>query len=338
MVKELTQEEIDMLINGNSKTTLTEEEIDMIGEIGNIGMGNSATALSKILKRKVNITTPKVIILDQHKMPTEYAIPYVTVEIAYTEGLEGKNILNLKDEDVKIITDIMMGGTGVAKDGPIDEMNLSAAGELMNQMIGTASTALSEMMNIRLNISTPNVRITDYANEQINDFTGNEILVLTVFDLNVENTLKSEIMLVMTLDFAKEMVSTVKKQYMEASQRPQQTQPDTGKPEETASKVNVQKVELQTFGDESKAPAMNGNRYDILMDVPLEVSIEIGRVKMPISEILKFTSGTIIELDKLVGEDVNIVINNRTIGKGEVVVIDEYYGMRISEILDQNSI
>jgi flagellar motor switch protein FliN/FliY len=145
-------------------------------------------------------------------------------------------------------------------------------------------------------------------------------------------------MLVMTLDFAKEMVSTVKKQYMEASQRPQQTQPDTGKPEETASKVNVQKVELQTFGDESKAPAMNGNRYDILMDVPLEVSIEIGRVKMPISEILKFTSGTIIELDKLVGEDVNIVINNRTIGKGEVVVIDEYYGMRISEILDQNSI
>jgi flagellar motor switch protein FliN/FliY len=262
----------------------------------------------------------------------------VTVEIAYTEGLKGKNILNLKDEDVKIITDIMMGGNGIVKEGPIDEMNLSAAGELMNQMIGTASTALSKMMNIRLNISTPSVKITDYASEQINDFTEDEKLALTVFNLDVENTLKSQFMLVMTLSFAKEMVSIVKKQFLETSHKPQQPQPDTAKPEETASKVNVQKVELQTFGDDMKPAVMNGSRYDILMDVPLEVSIEIGRVKMPISEILKFTTGTVIELDKLVGEDVNIVINNKTIGKGEVVVIDEYYGMRISEILDQNNI
>ncbi|MFA5340351.1 MAG: flagellar motor switch phosphatase FliY [Clostridia bacterium] len=341
MAKELTQEEIDKLINGNNDVSLTEEDIDMLGEIGNIGMGNSATALSKILNRKVNITTPKVMILEHNKMPSEYAMPYVTVEITYIEGIKGKNVLNLKDEDVKIITDIMMGGKGVAKEGPIDEMNLSAAGELMNQMIGASSTALAEMMNIRLNISTPDVTITDYSTESIDDFTDNEKIVLTIFDLDVEDTLKSEIMLVMSIDFAKEMISQVKRQYMEKPHEEHtETHDNIQKPNysDPPKKVNIQNVELQTFGDEKRPPAMSGSRYDILMDVPLEVSIELGRVKKPISEILKFTSGTIIELDKLVGEDVNIVINNKTIGRGEVVVIDEYYGMRISEILDKNNI
>ena len=206
MGKELTQAEIDKLINGGSPSPLTEEDIDMLGEIGNIGMGNSATALSKILNRKVSITTPKVVILEDNNMPTEYAIPYVTVEITYIEGISGKNILNLRDEDVKIITDIMMGGKGEVKEGPIDEMNLSAAGELMNQMIGASSTALSEMMNTRLNISTPDVKITDYSIDKIDDFIKGETLVMTIFDLDVEDTLKSEIMLVMTLDFAKKMI------------------------------------------------------------------------------------------------------------------------------------
>lgn len=348
MGKELTQQEIDMLINGNNGILLSEEEIDMIGEIGNIGMGNSANALSKILNRKVTITTPSVILLDGNKMPSEYAIPFVTVEITYIEGIEGKNVLSLKDEDVKIITDIMMGGAGIAKEGPIDEMNLSAAGELMNQMIGASSTALSEMMGLRINISTPNVKLTDYANQRIDDFVEQGKLVLTVFDLDVENTLKSEIMLVMTLDFAKDMVKKVKDSCFEMSQqtvKPKILTSELNSSENmptsastVCERVNIQKVELHTFGEEPKRPAMSGNRYDILMDVPLEVSIEIGRVKKTISEILKFTSGTIIELDKLVGEDVNIVINNRTIGKGEVVVIDEYYGMRISEVLDKNSI
>ncbi|MDD3970848.1 MAG: flagellar motor switch phosphatase FliY [Clostridia bacterium] len=342
MGKELTQAEIDKLINGGSPSPLTEEDIDMLGEIGNIGMGNSATALSKILNRKVSITTPKVVILEDNNMPTEYAIPYVTVEITYIEGISGKNILNLRDEDVKIITDIMMGGKGEVKEGPIDEMNLSAAGELMNQMIGASSTALSEMMNTRLNISTPDVKITDYSTDKIDDFINGETLVMTIFDLDVEDTLKSEIMLVMTLDFAKKMIEKVKQQYTESLSTPVQSEQEVkaskSNTAEPPSKVNIQKVELQTFGEDNKKPNMFGNRYDILMDVPLEVSIEIGRVKKPISEILKFTSGTIIELDKLVGEDVNIVINNKTIGKGEVVVIDEYYGMRISEILDKNSI
>lgn len=337
MAKELTQEEIDMLVKNKDNNLLTSEEIDMIGEIGNIGMGNSATALSKILNRKVSITTPNVMILEKNKMPAEYAVSFVTVEITYIEGLQGKTILNLKDQDVKIITDIMMGGVGSIKEGPIDDMNLSAASELMNQMIGASSTALSEMINTRIDISTPSVKLTDYSTEKIDDFVEEETLVLTVFDLVVENTLKSKIMLVMTIDFAKYLVEKVSKHCLETNK--QAEQPHLSKDNHTpCNKVNIQKVELQTFGEELRRPVMSGNRYDVLMDVPLEVSIEIGRVRKPISEILKFTTGTIIELDKLIGEDVNIVINNKTIGRGEVVVIDEYYGMRISEILDKSSI
>ncbi len=349
MSQKLSQAEIDKLLNTNDTPLLTEEEIDMLGEIGNIGMGNSATALSQILNRKVNITTPKVLVLENNEMPDKYAMPYVTVEINYIEGLEGKNVLNLKCDDVKLITNIMMGGKGEIKEGPIDELHLSAAGEMMNQMIGSSSTALAEMMNIRLNISTPDVLVRDYSTEHLEALIEEAPLVMTVFNMTVEDVLDSEIMLVMSIDFAKEMVEKVKYQYSQTfSQEPventqvaeqandsySQNASLEKEKEKEKEKVNVQKVELQTFGEKPKFQNLTGNRYNVLMDVPLEVTIEIGRVKKPISEILKFTSGTIIELDKLVGEDLNILINNKIIGKGEVVVIDEHYGMRVSEILD----
>lgn len=344
MGKELTQEEIDKLLNGTltneEPASLTDDEKDMLGEIGNISMGTSATALSKILNRKVRITTPKVSIMKISKLAEDFDKPYVAIEINYTEGLKGKNILNLKNDDVKIITDLMMGGKGVIAEGPISEMNLSAVGELMNQMMGSASTALSEMLSTRIDISPPHPREINYASNEITQVMEEEDeIVIVLFDLHVENTLESEIMQIMPISFAKDMVKKLQDIFFnKKEEKPVQKQSPAPVPQASqdneSKKVNIQKIEFTAFGEEKQVRSVNGNRYDILMDVPLEVSVEIGRVNKPISEILQFNSGTIIELDKLVGEDVNIVINNRTIGKGEVVVIDECYGVRISEILE----
>ncbi|MBN2853877.1 MAG: flagellar motor switch phosphatase FliY [Clostridia bacterium] len=347
MGKELTQEEIDKLLNSTlanqAPSSLTDDEKDMLGEIGNISMGTSATALSKILNRKVSITTPKVSIMKTSKLAEDYDKPYVAIEINYTEGLIGKNILNLKNDDVKIITDLMMGGKGVVAEGPISEMNLSAAGELMNQMMGSSSTALSEMLNTRIDISPPQPREINYSANELNEVIDEQDeIVIVMFDLYVENTLESEIMQIMPVSFAKDMVIKLKniffKKAKEEPVKESKPQPSPAPVESESKKVNIQKIEFTAFGEEKQVKTTNGNRYDILMDVPLEVSVEIGRVNKPISEILQFNSGTIIELDKLVGEDVNIVINNRTIGKGEVVVIDECYGVRISEILENKVI
>jgi len=366
MAKELTQEEIDALINGGSNNTasnnvddtkseaLSSEEKDMLGEFGNISMGNSATAIAKILNRKVNITTPKVTIINISQLAKDYAKPYVAIEIKYTEGLKGKNILNLKNDDVKMITDVMMGGTGEISEEPLNEMNLSAAGELMNQMMGASSTALSEMLSMRIDISPPLPKEVNYSEEEVIDGIrdGEEEVVLITFDLSVEGMLQSEIIQIMPLSFAKFTISKLKELYHKNKPeeiKVEKSEPQTQSIEPKAEtqdvntqdpqrKVNIQKVELTTFGEEKDIANYDGNRYDILMDVPLEVSVEIGRVNKAISEILKFNNGTIIELDKLVGEDVNIVINNRTIGKGEVVVIDECYGVRITEILENKNI
>ncbi len=357
MAKELTQEEIDALINGStssdseeskSSSVLTTEEKDMLGEFGNISMGNSATAIAKILNKKVSITTPRVSIIKTSKLAEDYAKPYVAIEINYTEGLKGKNILNLKNDDVKMITDLMMGGTGKISEEPLSEMNLSAAGELMNQMMGASSTALSEMLNMRIDISPPAPKEVNYTEESVKEAVdGDEEVVMITFDLSVENTLSSEIMQIMPLGFAKSTVEKLKEIFfpkkveakpVEVDKKNAEVQKSPTDVKSPVSKVDIQKVELTTFGEEKDVANYDGNRYDILMDVPLEVSVEIGRVSKAISEILKFNNGTIIELDKLVGEDVNIVINNRTIGKGEVVVIDECYGVRITKILENNNI
>jgi len=385
MSEMLSQEEIDALLRGDSAAApqdnsssqvdqgndLTSEERDALGEIGNISMGTSATTLFTLLNNKVNITTPKVSVVTWEELSGEYSTPYVAVQVHYKEGLQGSNLLIMKEDDVRIITDLMMGGSGVNNSEPISDLHLSAIGEAMNQMIGSSSTSLSTMFNKRIDISPPQAFLYNFQDfDKLDQFNPSEKVVKIAFKMEIGDIIDSEIMQLIPIDFAKDLVSNLlnnmtaaeepvvveKKQAPKAAppapektggqmaappkQPPRQNILNNSYEEVKESEpvrreehkvVNVQPVQYQTFDSEQWNAEKES--IELIMDVPLEITVELGRTKKLIKDILEFGPGTILELDKLAGEPVDILVNGKYIAKGEVVVIDESFGVRITDIV-----
>lgn len=380
----LSQEEIDALLSGGDEETspsaeddvlFTEIEKDAIGEIGNISMGTAATTLSTLLGHKVVITTPRVSVLTMQDLSEQYPIPFVAVDVRYKEGIEGVNLLIIKTEDVKVITDLMMGGEGVVGDEELSELHLSAIGEAMNQMVGSSSTSLSEMFSKKIDIHPPRAFEINLLLDDVNQiFTDDqEKLIRIAFKMEIEGLINSEIMQLIPIDFAREMVEllmpggidsvreepkpvpkAVDSKKEEGKKHPEgrQQEPATETrqihyaPETHATtmyreeerqenmKVNVQPVQFQSFDQDTyKGVAEN---IALIQDVPLKVTVELGRTVKRINEVLEFGPGTIIELDKLVGEPLDILVNGQYVAKGEVVVMDENYGIRVTDIVNPN--
>jgi len=381
----LTQAEIDALLNGTSSSeesvdsnvenssgnTLTSQEIDALGEIGNISMGTSATTLFTLLSQRVTITTPNVSITTWRELSQNYSSQYVAVKVEYTEGLIGTNLLILKQDDVKIITDLMMGGEGVKVEGELTDLHLSAISEAMNQMIGSSATSMSSMFSKRIDISPPKAFIVSFDNsDPYGEFAMDDTLVRIAFKMVVGNLIDSEIMQLLPMKFAKELVNSLLNSSKSkpapepaapaapvsqpAMQQPAMQQPemqppiqqpvmqqqpvqgygyDTGYQEthRPRNPVNVQPAQFQAF-DDGLSPTEKKN-ISLIMDLPLQVTVELGRTQKLIREILEFGSGSVIELDKLAGEPVDILVNGKPIAKGEVVVIDESFGVRITDII-----
>ncbi len=347
MSETLSQQEIDALLRigqpeMEEPEELSTDEMDALGEIGNISMGTAATTLSVLLNRKVTITTPKVSVIQMLDLEKEYPRPCVAVEVEFVEGLEGINLLILKDEDAKLITDLLMGGSGSFMEGELTEMHLSAMGEVMNQMIGSASTSLAMIFNHTVNISTPRPTILKLVEEQSSiSFGLEEHLIRVAFQMEIEGLLKSQVMQIMSIPFGKGMVEKL----FHSSEEPPPVEappPMEALPEKPSRvmqptppqpKVDVKPVQFQSFeAPEEKIPKAPDN-LDIIMDIPLQITVELGKSRKSVREILKMGSGTIIELDRLAGEPVDILVNGKYIAKGEVVVIDENFGVRIHDII-----
>ncbi|HHV97737.1 MAG TPA: flagellar motor switch phosphatase FliY [Clostridiaceae bacterium] len=385
MENSLSQAEIDALLKGISTSDidknlkqekeeeLSPEEIDAIGEIGNISIGTSATTLFALLNQKVLITTPKVRVTNWEQLSKEHTLPYVAVTVRYTSGLEGANLLILKEDDVKIITDLMMGGKGEVQEGELTELHLSAISEAMNQMIGSAATSLSQMFSKRINISPPTAFIIRFSNQQVYEDFGDEPIVKISFRMIVGNLLDSEMMQLMPLSFAKSLLQSLfanSKSLMMGKQPAEVTKSEETKYEEDRKDngshssigninidmskgeygehidhrqekgqnetIKVQPVKFKPFEEENNLPSDNHSieNIDLVMDIPLVVTVELGRTQKLIREILSFNNGTVIELDKLAGDPVDIYVNEKKIAKGEVVVIDDSFGVRITDIVN----
>lgn len=371
----LSQEEIDALLRQELKPaaeekqfgTISDMEIDALGELGNISIGTSATTLSSLLGRKVVITTPKVKTATRDNLRTEYPLPHIMVTVRYREGLMGSNVLVLRKDDALAIADLMMGGDGTGH-RELDELTLSAVAEAMNQMMGSATTALSTMFDRKIDIYPPEVAVVDFASEEFTERLGKEYdeVVQVLFKMEIENLLDSEIMQLIPLSYAKDMVSTLLGGVAEpatevvsepvVASRPKMTarEPETPEPqaprtyaaaapswtqeEEMAASGNVKKgrVEVKPVQFAPLAPErtyQEPRNIDLILDVPLEVTVELGKTKKSIREILELGPGSIIQLDKLAGEPVDLLVNGKLIAKGEVVVIDETYGIRITTII-----
>ena len=423
----LSQDEINALLNGMDlsestsaappaeedsippidESLLTEVEKDAVGEVANISMGSSATTLYSLVNQKVNITTPTVSMANWNTVLAEYEKPCVFIQIKYTEGLDGTNILVLKERDVKIITDLMMGGDGTNDEGELGELHLSAISEAMNQMMGSSATSLSTMLGMMIDISPPEasrVDLTEYHNgSDISPFLGGTF-VKVAFRMQIGDLVDSIIMQLYPVDFAKKVVETFMSEQMggasasapaapapaqpaapaqsaapvQSAPQPQAvSQPQAamgmdpqammgmnpyGVPMQTGMpmqgmpmqngmpmqgmapmymqpqmampqpSVNVQPAQFQNFAADAAAIA-GAENIGLIMDVPLKVTAELGRTTKSIAEILDFSPGTIIELDRIAGEPIDVLVNGKFVARGEVIVIEESFGIRVTEII-----
>lgn len=403
---------------------LSEVEKDAIGEIANISMGSSATTLYSLVNRKVNITTPVVTLAQWTNLMSEYEKPCVFIQIRYTQGLDGTNILVLRENDVKIITDLMMGGDGTNTDGELGELHLSAISEAMNQMMGSAATSLSTMLGTVIDISPPDANLLNLTEvdsaSDVASFLGGTFVKIE-FRMQIGELVDSTIMQLYPVEFARKIVDTFIGVQMPSE--PEPTVPETppiqetvpamdstamgGMPQMNAAPqmsmdqqmgmnpqmmgmdpqmmgmnpqmmgmnpqmmgmnpqmmgmnpqmmgmnpqmgmppygypmgmapqmmqqgVNVQPAQFQSF-DASVGAMPSQENIGLIRDVPLEVTVELGRTTKSIADILDFAPGTIIELDRIAGEPIDVLVNGKFVAKGEVVVIEESFGIRVTEII-----
>ncbi|MGN0376031.1 MAG: flagellar motor switch phosphatase FliY [Suilimivivens sp.] len=387
------------------ESLLTDTEKDAIGEIANISMGSSATTLYSLVNRKVNITTPVVTLANWETVIESYQKPCVFIQIRYTAGLDGSNIMVLREHDVKVITDLMMGGDGSNTEGELGELHLSAISEAMNQMMGAAATSMSTMLGKMIDISPPEASLIDLQEftqgGDIADFLT-ETFVKISFRMQIDDLVDSTIMQLYPIEFARSLYET----FM-SSQTPEpepvkapepepyvppvvDPQPDMsqmnnqmgmqggygmpqpgmdpsgygmpqmgiqggygmpqmgmqggygmpqmgmqggyGMPQPNVQPMNIQPAQFQNFSSPGNA-VLGQENIGLIMDVPLEVTVELGRTKKSIAEILDFAPGTIIELDKIAGEPIDVLVNGKFVAKGEVVVIEESFGVRVTEII-----
>jgi len=397
----LSQEEINALLSGigteethtetvqSSDNALNEMERDALGEISNISMGTAATTLSSLVNLKVDITTPTVSISNLEELVDKYDRPCVFLQISYKEGLDGNNVLVLKESDVKIIADLMMGGDGnVSSEGELGELQLSAISEAMNQMMGSASTSMSSMLGTKIDISPPVASLIDLNDvmdeKTISDFLKGDFVRIG-FRMTIGNLVDSEIMQLFPIEFSKtlcnkfgvgvekdedtkpleDVKSAASQSTMQMEQASQQLagsqaysgmdnmgmpmnnmgmgMPNMGMPMNNMGmgmpnmgmpmqNVNVQQAQFQAFSQDNLLVSQKEN-INLIMDVPLEVTVELGRTTKSIQDILEFAPGTIIELDKIAGEPIDVLVNGKYVAKGEVVVIEESFGVRVTEII-----
>lgn len=397
----------DQTVDAGSNNVLVEDRLsadtkDAIGEIANISMGSSATTLYSLVNMKVDITTPVVTMANWNTVVADYERPCVFIQIHYTAGLDGSNIMILKEHDVKVITDLMMGGDGSNTDGEIGELHLSAISEAMNQMMGAAATSLSTMMGKMIDISPPEASVLD-----LNDFkSGGDIapflegsFVKIAFRMQIGDLVDSSIMQLYPVEFAESLyerfiakqmedvaasapkpapapepapyiqpqanmgagqmnmgaamngmpngmqMNSMPMQGMGMNGMPMQGMPmqgmsgnGMGMPMQGMPMMNIQPAQFQSFNNDMGAVPGQEN-IGLIRDVPLDVTVELGRTRKSISDILDFAPGTIIELDKIAGEPIDVLVNGKFVARGEVVVIEESFGVRVTEIVkDRKSV
>ena len=402
-------------------------ELDAIGEMMNISLGSSATAVSNMLNHRVDITTPTVSVVSIEDFTLGYLEPAIAVEIKYVSGLDGSNIMLLKRGDVKTIVDILMGTETPDEEFQLDELTVSAVCEVMNQMMGAASTALSDFLGILVNISTPE----SYTLDDLDEFKRNHfhsecgMLVVVRFKLGIEDILESEFVNVMSIELTRELLKGFGLTGGRDSKEPEPAQPAAPAPQPAAPEaaaptmdqgmidqlmnpqaaapqpaapqaaqpapqqapaqpmpvpqqapvqqpmpmqqmpvqqpmqpmpmqqpayypqqqpvyyqqqpnlIQTNPVNLPTFDLSERLGEEQAQNLEMIMSVPLQVSVEIGRTTQKVDEILSYSKGTLVVLDKLAGDQVDVFVNGLCVAHGDVVVIDDNFGVRITEVVHQ---
>lgn len=360
----LSQQEIDSLLNdtlpeGEDNQTLEENnsvnkylstmQVDALGEIANIAMGTSATTLSSLLGKKVEITTPQIISTTIKDLREKYPKPYVVVDVNYNMGLEGSNVLIIHTYDAGVIVDLMMGGDGSNPPLELNDLHLSAISEAMNQMMGSACTSLSQMLDKRIDITPPSLELMQL-NERELLVEEEDSVIKIAFRMVIQGLVDSEMMQLLPVKFAKSLIAEVLENNQTEKSLSEAKNTQEGKASVQTDAAHNASAEGEKQGEplQSQVPVSQAHfealpqnstlvnappNLNIILDVGLQLSVELGRTNKKVKDILELNTGSIVELDKLSGEPVDVLVNGKPLAKGEVVIIDENFGVRITEIL-----
>lgn len=345
----LSQEEVDALLSGSpandsadinkEESSLTFEEQDVLREIGNINAGSATTALSELLSQRVIINTPTLKFTTPGELLGGFNTPYLLVEVEYTTGIEGNNVFVLKAEDAAVIANLMMGGDGQNVSPQMDEITMSAVSEAMNQMCGFSATSLSQMFQRTIEISPPRIRsMENTENVEANpEFGLSPNIVVISFALQIGEILSSEIMLIITAEVAKQQVQYLIADSVKAINSMPEPAQEIPAPAAAPTPALVSVPAPGPIRPEpivvDDAPVPMNNNLNLILDIPLRLSVLLGRTKRNLADVLKLTQGSIVELERMETEPVDILVNDTLIARGEVVVVKEYFGVRITDII-----
>ena len=373
------------MTSDNEMYKLTEMETDVIGEVMNISMGAAATAMSTILDKKVNITTPRIETLGIEEFEFSYLEPVIGVLIKYIEGIDGTNILLLKEDDLKKILGHLLS-MDPSEMVELDEISMSAICEIMNQMMGSSASALASFLGQVVNISPPEILNTTDNVRDLFSLTGDSLISIK-FNLSIDGLIESEFISAMDPQLVKKIVkmsfgasemeeeTTAEAEPVSVAAntvptpQPAPAAPVTPAPEYQApqaaappppapmpaytqqpmveqapkQQVHATAYNYKPLGMEEKAAELgiDENNLELIMTVPIQITVELGKTKKKIKDIAELTVGNIVELNRQAGDQVDVVANGRLIARGDVVVVDDNYSVRITEIIkakDNNSI
>ena len=345
----MNQEEIDALLRGQHNPSepshpepeihdqLSSTEQDTLAEISNISMGSAATALSMLVNKKVRITVPSVYISTPQMLKESSPVPCIIVNVQYLSGLQGENILVIRERDALVIGNLMMGEDGTDLPDTIDELYLSAVTEAMNMMMGSAATAMSDLFNDTIDISPPTTERRDLSLDPLTSDTSDQKPVVTVaFRIEIDDLVDSTMLQLIDINFAKKMV---KKLMPESLEEEVTLEPTTSfQTDPVVSSPGWDELKEETPMTLTAPPPTSdlGNiNVDLIRDIPVQVRAVLGRTRMTIDNILRLGPGHIMELESLHGEPIDVFANDTLIARGEVVVVGEQFGVRITEIAGQ---
>lgn len=347
----LPPQDVSKNVGQSLEELMSPQEIDALGEVGNISMGSASTTLSEILSQKVNITSPKVKIVTKAELFNSFAVPYLVIKVDFSEGISGYNLLIIRLEDAATIASLMMGGDGTPLNEEITEMEISAASEAMNMMIGTAATSLSQMFHRPINISPPQstlLRSKDdplsHPPEKIED-----TIVVVSFNMAIGELVDTEIMQIMAVATAKEEAGLLLMDLLGDAEPVVQPEPVTKEPvifEPPVEKYspepiysNSSPVTPEPQGIQQPVPkvqtlgSLEQRNLELILDIPLKVSVVLGKTKRPIKDVLKIAPGSVVELNTMANEPVEVLVNGTLVATGEVVIVNENFGVRITNII-----
>lgn len=332
-------------------TLMTDEEKDALGEIGNISMGSASTTLSELLNQKVNITSPQVKVMTKNELFRSFEVPYLVIKVDFSEGLDGYNLLVIRLADATTMASLMMGGDGTPMSEEISDLEISAASEAMNMMIGTAATSLSQMFHRSINISPPQTNLLKSKDDPLAQPPEEveDTIVVVSFSLKIGDLVDTNIMQIMGVETAKQEANLLLMDIMGSdppASPPVENVPVTPPPPtaemppvETPAPEIPAPVSTAAFPSQEEVfrpqslGSLEQRNLELILDIPLKVSVVLGRTKRPIKDVLKIAPGTVVGLDALANEPVEVLVNGTLVATGEVVVVNENFGVRITNII-----